>query len=498
MLAISPLLLNCRAFLATFLLLSCFLDLSFQTNLEVPLSLTPKGNVYGTFYVGHPMNTVDLLVDTASSYLVLFACTSSRVTNCFNTTEALSKHYIEYGSENAQQISYYVDLTSVTAGSCLLGTGVLGPESSGFTSKTPLFVCNSLFSANTYWGNVDGHIGITMHRTQDDQLSLLNANHNITLKSAGEKLSLANIFGPDGAASALLTFDINLSGNSTLYLGHNKHESSMVWGSLLQVNNDNIVTYYHRGIEFPLYQMEVCGVNLFSNYSAYWTALVDTGAHGLTLPADFFDMLFSWMPSECEDVEAYDSSGTFPSRICYLPKNIAPSTVPTISFRLNQNGQSFYLRTQSLLIDAVAPNETRKQYAIYRDRFIVMQAQVLRQYRISLGTLALSSLILSVDLNTGRVGMINKHISSSSEACPAAALCEGEERYYAPLNICLDPQCLLYYVQSVDDDKKCHVDLAFQIMFGFVLLLLLFGELLFTHLLHRLDNQVKSTVTPLN
>ena len=71
---------------------------------------------------------------------------------------------------------------------------------------------------------------------------------------------------------------------------------------------------YHQ---FSLYAPSLCGVPLLSNRSTFWSAIVDTGAACLTAPAEFFDVLMAWAPSECQR----EAAGV----VCRLPDALSQS-----------------------------------------------------------------------------------------------------------------------------------------------------------------------------
>jgi hypothetical protein len=130
---------------------------------------------------------------------------------------------------------------------------------------------------------------------------------------------------------------------------------------------------YHS---FALFDLSVCGVSLqqaaFGDSQQPVSAVVDTGSSCLSLPAELFDALVSWLPVSCSDsadgLQQGDSSagslggnafppvaqsGQFASsptsaanpasasninthvRYCWLPADLLADALPSVSFRLS-------------------------------------------------------------------------------------------------------------------------------------------------------------------
>lgn len=62
--------------------------------------------------------------------------------------------------------------------------------------------------------------------------------------------------------------------------------------------------------------------------SSSWHVLVDTGSSCLGLPAEFYDMVISWLPLRC-NLGRYDSL----PNVCYISDDVRP-VLPTLSFKL--------------------------------------------------------------------------------------------------------------------------------------------------------------------
>jgi hypothetical protein len=102
-----------------------------------------------------------------------------------------------------------------------------------------------------------------------------------------------------------------------------QYRSRLVWSDG-PVSSD-LLSGYHS---FRVYHLKICGVDMFRNLTSSWHALVDTGSSCLGLPAEFFDMLVSWVPLQCD----LGRSDGLP-HVCYLMPEVKP-VLPTLSFKL--------------------------------------------------------------------------------------------------------------------------------------------------------------------
>lgn len=62
--------------------------------------------------------------------------------------------------------------------------------------------------------------------------------------------------------------------------------------------------------------------------SSSWHVLIDTGSSCLGLPAEFYDMVISWLPLRC-NLGRYDAL----PNVCYITEDVRP-VLPTLSFKL--------------------------------------------------------------------------------------------------------------------------------------------------------------------
>ena len=261
---------------------------------------------------------------------------------------------------------------------------------------------------------------------------------------------------------------------------------------------------------FPLYHLSVCGVNLFSNYSSYWTAVVDTSATCMYLPAQFYTMISKWTVLRCTSLEdennlemchfatrdgwaqpaAHQDSGAGANETDPWSINHPP-----ISFQMEENGERLFLPLRNLCIyrprDGGFPVNTYSAYLGENEPIV-------------LGTTVLDALYTVFDYQTRRVGFYNKDSSIAEEdaspeqgACPLEPTCFGSQSYYAPVNECLDPTCDEYYFQAMDQEtKRCHLTRTFEIVLLFSLFLFAFAELVIYEVYIKLTSAAVTMVPP--
>ena len=106
--------------------------------------------------------------------------------------------------------------------------------------------------------------------------------------------------GGGGGGNDVFALDVEPGRGGELHLGAPapRFARSLRWSEAFPLSRPG-----RRRHEFPMFHLGACGVDLFSNYSSHWPAVVDTGAACLTLPGEFFDMVMAWAPSECFAVD---------------------------------------------------------------------------------------------------------------------------------------------------------------------------------------------------
>jgi hypothetical protein len=172
-----------------------------------------------------------------------------------------------------------------------------------------------------------------------------------------------------------------------------------------------------------MYHLEICGADIFSNYSSNWNVLVNTGIDGIALPNDYYRMIMSWI-----------SNANFTK----------DSELPSLSFSLSEKGKRFYIPLSSLY------NKITEKYMIYQitDVNYYYYGEIILQNspRIEIGSSVFHSLYMVFDTQSYKVGLIQKDesVKDEREFCKKKKMCKGQQEYYEPMNECLDPYCAIF------------------------------------------------------
>jgi hypothetical protein len=245
------------------------------------------------------------------------------------------------------------------------------------------------------------------------------------------------------AGSTAPFFSLDLT-DGQLVLGgiHEAWRDKLVWSS----GPVDLFEEYHS---FRLSSLSICGVDLFQNLTSTWPAIIDSGASCLGLPAEFFDMVISWMPLRC-GLGKLDSV----PRICYVSSEVRTGSLPTITFKLSEFGSDLYIDLSELLFPTSSSVPNRM--CIYRGasviggpspyNSIVFGGRVLKQFYAA----------FSMEDGNGRVGFANKvaTLTESRVQCASRVACKGMEVHYDPLNLCLPPPCADYYFFETDEETR--------------------------------------------
>lgn len=349
------------------------------------------------------------------------------------------------------------------------------------------------------WERTDGMLGLAFASASVLAFTQGRAQSSfMQLVSNGDSTVTTPIFSLDFGGNAL-----HLGGVSELY------RSRLSWSA----GPADLLTGYHS---FSVYHLSLCGVDMFQNLTSSWHAMVDTGSSCLGLPAEFFDMLISWLPLRC-NLGLYDGQ----PHVCYITADIQNrNKLPTLSFRMADRGQEIYIDLAQLLFQ----QQTLMRICVFRLGTIVgsvtqphslvptvcfvcfarastrSQAHALegevspltgslfvlccwcalfvlslpsgpnRENGIVFGSSVLAQLYAAFDMRTpSRVAFANRDASAkeSRVQCAARVLCTGMQVHYDPLNLCLRPPCEDYYFFDYDAEHKvCTLNTGFHILCG--------------------------------
>eukprot|EP01006_Ploeotia_vitrea_P035549 TRINITY_DN65896_c13_g5_i1.p1 TRINITY_DN65896_c13_g5~~TRINITY_DN65896_c13_g5_i1.p1 ORF type:complete len:703 (-),score=375.75 TRINITY_DN65896_c13_g5_i1:80-1984(-) len=295
---------------------------------------------------------------------------------------------------------------------------------------------------------------------------------NIDTSMGGSAFATGVAALADGSA---LTSEMHLEGIAEKYRDH------LVWSERQPTTH----ALYH---DLAVYDMSLCGANLMQGRWNALSALVDTGAACLTLPAEMFDSVLAWVPAECtEDFE------------CYLPLGTRVE-LPVLSFRVSVNGPLLHLPLRDLLVRSVSPlAKGRLRWCIVRGSSVGANPHTSYFQHVSFGTRALLSLYTVLSMDTGQVGFANKRVWPSEQAmqvqCKTAKRCIGMQQRMPALNACLDPSCSDYYFFELDyASRTCRLSSAFHVVAVLFIVLFVGGEVLLQEARRYLLGKIETTV----
>ncbi|KAK1443840.1 hypothetical protein BgAZ_207160 [Babesia gibsoni] len=235
----------------------------------------------------------------------------------------------------------------------------------------------------------------------------------------------------DGEAKSPMTSNIHLGLDSV-------NVDEIIWSEKRQTGG----LFTDASMEFPVYDMTMCGVRLFGKSSSYWLAEIDLGSKCLILPKNFWLSLMAQLPisEECYDTETF--------MLCRL-KRKGKERLPEIEFRLQHMPSEVILRIpiENLLLD----DSDTPELCIMPDLTSTTSTGFVDHPTIKFGFIVLESINAVVDSDTGRVGFLLKNqVEPSNDICTASALCKGDQIYIPELNYCRQPLCNIWFFKKLD------------------------------------------------
>jgi len=277
--------------------------------------------------------------------------------------------------------------------------------------------------------------------------------------------------------------------SSSLYIGGipEDYRSTLQWSIPLSNTSGGLDPRVDGDFhQLTVFDLTICNYNLFqsapslgipfNNYGGV-NAIVDTGASCLTLPAEYFDQVVSWLPVTCNSLQndglpmtpaTCRSLGIFKY---YFADNVVQN-LPTLSFRLSPGGDWLYLDIATLIY--AAKGEYSHGLCIRRGYSAAYGGGV-----ISFGSLTLRSFIAVMNMETFQVAFANKITNKVSMIqCIEPVQCKGMQTHYSPLNICEDPPCSSYYFFTFNDQSEtCELSTSFHVVAIFMIIVFILAEI---------------------
>ena len=330
---------------------------------------------------------------------------------------------------------------------------------------------------------------------------IFGLSHNLLAVLNSSFVSMMNKLVEMGAANV---FSLDLRGggveSSRLYMGGGPRIPSdkgyqMVWSERQPFDLSTLV--HHT---FPIFDLSVCGINMFGNFTSNYFAIIDTGGSCLGLPETFYEELFVWLGNAfLRDLDEVSKKPNWRPAV-YLREDFPISSLPSITFKLSEDGPVFSIDLRRLVLPKRQVKVFQKVYeddgfdllhpmCIYNielggfDRIPGgtfrgnIQPPDLYSRKIVFGSLAVTALrtLVAFNLTSARVGLIHDPgivPRIKGPACIDPDICVGGQTYFAPLNMCEDPSCDAYFLRALDRETMTCNTTIYAYLVGGVLLVL--------------------------
>ncbi|GAW79885.1 hypothetical protein, conserved [Plasmodium gonderi] len=264
-------------------------------------------------------------------------------------------------------------------------------------------------------------------------------------------------------------------------------------------------------MQFTIYNLEVCNKNIFGKYSSNWQGVIDLSSKCLVLPKMFWLSLMEYLPVNKNDERCipqnkeiiFDENRV--PRMCSVHMNSRP--LPVLKFYLSDNDMvsdnniGGEINNNGIFVD-----NTKRKDNVYRieeiniplDNLIINENGPNDGYLcvvpdahegvssensgrttkplIKFGTYVMNNFYIVADQENYRVGFVNKKsYHYTNDGCTQRAECVGNQFYEPALNICVDPDCSIWYFYTLNPEtKKCEsISSRFYIFLIIIILLLL-------------------------
>jgi hypothetical protein len=251
---------------------------------------------------------------------------------------------------------------------------------------------------------------------------------------------------------------INLSSESALDLPAQVEDKSQIqwaerYSTMTRINH-----------HLQMYNLQVCNVSIFGEYSSSWDAVIDTGSACLGLPTEFFTNLMAWIPSNC-------SFRSNRKTICYLPESFNDTnSLPVLSFALEDSRENtLHIPLKDLLL----PVKLDRTDGLYKRRWCIAELSSMQSpsiardgfQKIIIGFQALKSFYTVLDWAESRSGLLKLNSSDSNFnnvnfGCVRRNQCQENQKYDLHSNSCTKNVCSLYLFR-LDSNRNCKI-VSFQ------------------------------------
>ncbi|CAD2086749.1 conserved Plasmodium protein, unknown function [Plasmodium vinckei lentum] len=231
-------------------------------------------------------------------------------------------------------------------------------------------------------------------------------------------------------------------------------------------------------MQFTIYNLEVCNNNIFGKNSSNWQGAIDLSSKCLVLPKMFWLSLMQYLPVNKNDERCIPSNkeiefneDTIP-RMCSIDDKYRP--LPVLKFSFSDND---IVSNNNINNSDNEHGEDIKKIHIPLDNLIIKEDGPNNNYLciipdvregssngnsgrttkplIKFGTYVLNNFYVVVDQENYRVGLSNKKsFHHSNDQCTQKVECIGDQIYEPALNICIDPDCSIWYFYTLNHETK--------------------------------------------
>ena len=259
----------------------------------------------------------------------------------------------------------------------------------------------------------------------------------------------------------------NISSTSVMDIGelNSMYDDSFEWAP-------RQISTFPQYYEFTLNDLLFCDVHVMANMSTAWQSRVDTGSACLTLPAEIYNNVLSWLDLT---IEVEDLNRTYSNEDVLQLLDL-----PSLSFTINESGEPMRISLKDLLIDSSelvnVPDSpeiflasggevisSNLRMCMLSSTYVDSTSSKLLPPEIVLGSLALRSLYVGFDFDESnpRIGFANKRAvdSSTKGQCAAPVTCIGSQYPNSHHNSCRNPDCRKYFYAAMNEDTYiCEYD----------------------------------------
>ncbi|VWU51115.1 peptidase, putative [Hepatocystis sp. ex Piliocolobus tephrosceles] len=327
----------------------------------------------------------------------------------------------------------------------------------------------------------------------------------------------------DSIPNTYITKGLNVENTmSKIHIGgYKKNYEYIVWSEPRErggIFSDSLM-------QFTIYNLEVCNNNIFGKYSSNWQGIIDLSSKCLVLPKMFWLSLMEYLPVNKNDKRCVQTNPKIENiedripRMCSVDNANRP--LPVLKFYVSDNdmvtnnnviddggggdedNDKVYMSKKKHFINGSGSNDDLKKKLVYipLDNLIINENGENNNYLcvipdiheviktetsgrttkpiIKFGTYVLNNLYVISDQDNYKIGFVNKkNYYYSNKNCTKKAKCIGDQVYEPALNLCVNPDCSIWYFYTLNEEtKRCEALSSQFYIFILILIILLLLDL---------------------